>query len=175
MRILSELSFVVCLDSHQVEGGLCHFFYHLILGFFLARVWPLGPLPLPLPPSPFCRSAGQPKGARPALGQKGEGGRGRGNDACVAQNAAFRNWWHTWPHSGTPLYIVSTDGLWTMGAMGTPIGWGYSPLGLSELRIHSTTLVQMGLCPGEKSRGFENPQYHFSTEGLCPGEKSMGI
>ena len=148
------------------------------LSFFLppdswlvfARVWPLGPLPLPLPPSPFCRSAGQPKGARPALGQKGEGGRGRGNDACVAQNAAFRNWWHTWPHSGTPLYIVSTDGPWAMGAMGPPIGWGYSPLGLSELRIHSTTLVQIGLCHGEKSRGIENPQCHFSTEGLCHWE-----
>ena len=31
---LVQIGFVVCLDSHQVEGGLCHFFYHLILGFF---------------------------------------------------------------------------------------------------------------------------------------------
>ena len=31
---LVQIGFVVCLDSHQVEGGLCHFLYHLILDFF---------------------------------------------------------------------------------------------------------------------------------------------
>ena len=46
-----------------------------------------GHCPSPFPPLPFHLSAGQPK-ARPALGEKGEGGRGRGKDAHVAQNAA---------------------------------------------------------------------------------------
>ena len=45
-----------------------------------------GHCPSPFPPLPFHLSAGQPK-ARPALGEKGEGGRGRGKDAHVAQNA----------------------------------------------------------------------------------------
>ena len=48
--------------------------------------WGGGHCPSPFPPLPFHLSAGQPK-ARPALGEKGEGGRGRGKDAHVAQNA----------------------------------------------------------------------------------------
>ena len=77
------------LGTPWMLGELCHFCHHpvfLLWGPRMGQVCVGGHCPSPFPPLPFHLSAGQPK-ARPALGEKGEGGRGRGKDAHVAQNA----------------------------------------------------------------------------------------
>ena len=77
------------LGTPWMLGELWHFGHHpvfLLWGPRMGQVCVGGHCPSPFPPLPFHLSAGQPK-ARPALGEKGEGGRGRGKDAHVAQNA----------------------------------------------------------------------------------------
>ena len=77
------------LGTPWMLGKLWHFCHHPVFLLWGPRMGQLcvgGHCPSPFPPLPFHLSAGQPK-ARPALGEKGEGGRGRGKDAHVAQNA----------------------------------------------------------------------------------------
>ena len=77
------------LGTPWMLGELCHFCHHTVFPLWGPRMGQVcvgGHCPSPFPPLPFHLSAGQPK-ARPALGEKGEGGRGRGKDAHVAQNA----------------------------------------------------------------------------------------
>ena len=144
---LVQIGFVVCLDSHQVEGGLCHFLYHLILDFFWLECGPWGHCPFPFPPLPSAEVQASLKGLGLHLGRR-ERGEGEGAMMLVL---------HRMLHSGTGGTLGPTVGLHSTLLVHMALGpWGPWPT------------PWMGLQPLGALR-LENPQYHFSTEGLCQG------